>query len=254
MTFLISLLLFLTLNIKAQELTEKQLKEFNDRLELYGLTPSKSIPEPIALGHLKIKYDSQIILDLQNDIKNHYVAKLQMFLGVCESGNCIEHSSNYLTLKTGTQKICLPYTNCEFYKCMEEKYQCKRESVNYFTELAYPTCATYKQNLRKKYFTQKGFDWIYSVMVCLQKGLIDECELNKNCQAETAKKSCDYITDFTLKFHPSCYINSGIGVCNLPSQDKINIWRTVAKFLTKDEFLQAIETVKQCYLKEKYLN
>ena len=88
-------------------------------------------------------------------------------------------------------------------------------------------------------------------MVCLQKGLIDECELKKNCSKPTKKETCDYITKFTLEFHPSCYLNSGVGVCKLPMKDKINIWRTVAKYLTRDELDQAISTVKSCIIKER---
>ena len=130
---------------------------------------------------------------------------------------------------------------------MENKYSCKNENVNYFTDLAEPTCNQYVSNIKKeKLFTQKGHDWIYSVMVCLQKGLIEECEVNNNCKKSTPKKTCDYITDFTLKFHPGCYLNSSVGICNLPLKDKINIWRTVSKFLTKRERIEAYKVILSC--------
>ena len=216
--------------------------ELESKLELYGLITPK---EPIAYeGLLETNYG--IVELLQNDIKKNYIPSLQEKLGRCQDENCIIDNGKYLSLKTAEKEICLPYTQCGFYHCMESKYKCLDQGVNYFTHLAFPTCSQYTKNIKKKYFSQKGIDWIYSVMVCLQKGLVDECEVAGNCHKINPKKSCDYITDFTLKFHPGCYLNSGIGVCKLPLRDKINIFRTVGKYLTKRERQEAIEVVKTC--------
>lgn len=235
-------------NALTLELTPREKKLLKKRIEIFGLSSTNK--EPIELKE-KTEYDQEIIYSLNKHIKSYYVKKAESYLGKCLQSECIKEKEGFLTLKTKEKDICLPYTKCEFYKCMEEKYQCKPGGVNYFTDLAYPTCKNYLKNITKKYFSQKGYDWIYSVMVCLQKGLITECELEGNCKKESVKKTCDYITDFTLRFHPGCYIKSGIGVCNLPFKDQINIWRTVAKYLTKDELKQAIATVKHCIIKER---
>lgn len=237
----ILILLLIIPNI-AMSLTSYEKEELERRLDLYGLVENKKL---IPLSE-KIEYDDSIINTLQSKIKKEYIPKLYSNLGHCESGNCLGSNNDYQYLITQKGKVCLPYTQCGFYKCMEEKYQCKQEGVDYFTDLAFPTCSTYTKNIKKKWFTQDGFEWIYSVMVCLQTGLIDECEINDNCDKETRKNTCDYITDFTLKFHPGCYLNSGIGVCKLPLRDKINIWRTVGKYLTDRERQEAYQVVLKC--------
>lgn len=243
------LLLLLSLNALAFEVPSELKPEFDRRIELYGLKK----PKPLIPTQIESEYDTSIVQLLQKDIKEDYIPKLESELGSCEKENCINQVSDYKTLELADKTVCLPYTQCGFYKCMEKKYQCKPEGVGYFTDLAFPTCSTYTRNIQKKWFTQKGYNWIYTVMVCLQKGLIDECELTENCNKETQKKSCDYITDFTLKFHPGCYINSGVGVCKLPMKDKINIWRTVGKFLTDREREEAFKVVLSCLKKEKGL-
>lgn len=244
---LLILITLISTNLFAQELSLMEQKELTRRLELYGLTTPK---EPILIKGGN--YNTEIISKLDRNIKENYIPNIITRLGHCEDGDCLrENNGKYHSLLTGSGEVCLPQTRCEFYQCMEKKYQCETVGTDYFTKLAFPTCSKYLDNIEKRYFTQNGYDWIYSVMVCLQKGLIDECELNKNCKKRSKKKTCEYITKFTLEFHPGCYLNSGVGVCKLPLQDKINIWRTVAKFLTRDEFKQAVATVKRCIIKER---
>lgn len=184
---------------------------------------------------------------LQAELWESYFPNLENLYGHCDNPPCIKRRDDgAYELATLDSKICLPYTNCEFYKCMEEKYQCASEGVNYFTELAHPTCRQYLKNIDLKKFTSKGVEWIYSVMVCLQKGLVEECEVEGNCEQDNPKKTCDYITDFTLKFHPGCYINSGVGVCKLPMKDKLAIWKTVKPYLTARERIEAYKVVFHC--------
>jgi len=194
------------------------------------------------------KFEEQVKNKLQEEVLFQYLPELQASLGECEDDQCLTKFPEYFSLKTKDTEVCLPYTKCGFYNCMEKKYGCSDVGVNYFTGLAYPTCSNYLINIDQDYFTEKGIQWIYSVMVCLQKGLIDECEVRGNCQKETKKKTCEYITNFTLDFHPSCYINSGVGVCHLPMKDKLNIWRTVSKYLTRDERKQAYKVVFNCII------
>ena len=193
------------------------------------------------------------IIDLlQDEIQNSYIPYLEDSISSCQKNNCVKDNGDYLELQLSTKNVCLPYTRCGFYNCMEQKYQCKPQGVNYFTDLAFPTCSEYVKNIHQKnYFSKKGIEWIYSVMVCLQKGLIEECEVKGNCEKETPKETCNYITEFTLKFHPGCYINSGVGICNLPFKDKVNIWRTVGKFLTPRERKEAYKVIFHC-IKDKF--
>lgn len=191
---------------------------------------------------------SQTITELNEDLKMEYLNKAQAILGECPSGDCLiqDNGSTQFEDEVGT-KHCYPNTTCGFYECMEQKYQCMEVGVNYFKELAKPTCEAYVSNIKKGIFSEKGKDWIYRVMVCLQKGLFEECSLRGNCPTEESnEKTCKHITEFTLKFHPGCYINSGVGVCKLPLKDQLNIWKTVGPYLTKRERQEAMKVVRYC--------
>ena len=190
---------------------------------------------------------------LEEDLKTNYLASLEKIWGDCGSTpeSCLTKKDDYQYLTLPKKETCFPYTNCGFYNCMEEKYQCESVGVTYFTKLAHPTCSAYVKNINEGLFTKLGVEWIYSVMVCLQKGLIDECAVKGNCIASTNKieklKTCNYITEFTLAYHPSCYLNSGVGVCKLPMKDKLNIWKTVGPYLTKREKQEAYKVIFQCF-------
>lgn len=188
-----------------------------------------------------------VVERLQSHLHDEYFPEIETLIGDCVGDSCIsQRADGAYQIKTRDGVACLPYTNCEFYQCMEEKFQCAPEGVNYFTELAHPTCSQYVKNIDLNHFSKKGVEWIYSVMVCLQKGLVEECEVKGNCTQETRKKTCDYITEFTLKFHPGCYINSGVGVCKLPLKDKLAIWKTVKPYLTPRERIEAYKVVFHC--------
>lgn len=236
-------------NLKKLAAKDPQAKKLLHELELFDLNPEKAKKGPIFDKAIKPRLDQvqkNIIANLQKNIRGEYLDSLKDQWGDCESGNCLSIKDDVYQYHFEKKSICLPYTTCGFYKCMEEKYKCDPVGVNYFTELAYPTCSTYVKNINRNYFTEKGITWIYSVMVCLQKGLVKECDEDENCTKSTRKETCDHITKYTLEFHPSCYLNSGVGVCRLPLKDKINIWRTVAKYLTNDETVQAFRVVAKC--------
>lgn len=189
---------------------------------------------------------------LQSELKSVYLKKLEQKFGDCGATpeSCLSQKDDYMQATLPQKDICFPYTMCGFYHCMENQYHCSDVGVNYFTKLAFPTCSQYEKNIGAKKFTDLGVKWIYSVMVCLQKGLIDECVLNGNCTVSAnqteQKKTCDHITEFTLAYHPGCYINSGVGVCHLPLSDKIAIWSTVNPFMTKRERQEAYKVIFEC--------
>lgn len=186
---------------------------------------------------------------LQNELRGSYLQSLEKMFGACPPGEeCLREEQGAMRLKLPKKEMCFPYTMCGYYKCMEEKYQCSSVGVNYFTELAYPTCSQYVKNMDASHFTEKGKEWIFTVMVCLQKGLAEECEIKGNCpvSTETQKKTCDHITEFTLAYHPGCYINSGVGVCKLPLKDKRAIWKTVSPYLTERERVEAYKVIFHC--------
>ena len=191
---------------------------------------------------------ADIILDLQQELKGPYLHFLESHFSKCEDdkSSCLFKKDNYMYLSLPKKDLCFPYTECGYYNCMEEKYKCMEVGVNYFQELAFPTCSEYVKNIKNNKFSEAGRKWIYSVMVCLQKGLTNECEVNNNCEKKSQKETCDYIVDFTLKFHPGCYINSGPGVCKLPLKDKLQIWKTVSPFLTKRERKEAYKVIFYC--------
>lgn len=197
---------------------------------------------------------------LEKELKTTYLQSLEEKFGDCgaDPESCLSLVDNsYMQVNLPQKEMCFPYTTCGFYKCMEKKYQCDTVGVNYFTELAFPTCSSYVKNIEDQKFTKEGVEWIYTVMVCLQKGLVDECEVKGNCPTSNnlkdRKKTCDHITDFTLSYHPGCYIKSGVGVCKLPMKDKLNIWKTVSPFLTSRERQEAYKVIFHCLnpIKEK---
>jgi len=255
-------LLFILILLMGQSLwamTREQYRQELEDLTRDGKVNIKALEEKIEMFELDQQFnrapsivaDSEdIILQLQNSLIEEFQPQLEQSLGTCDQAQCLTLSNEGARLRTAQKEVCFPYTHCGFYKCMEEKYRCSDVGVHYFTKLAYPTCSAYVANLQKNKFTQKGVEWIYNVMVCLQKGLVQECDLNNNCQQPSQKEVCDHITDYTLSFHPSCYINSGVGVCHLPLKDQINIWKTVGPYLTDRERVEAFKVVAYC-LKNK---
>lgn len=194
---------------------------------------------------------------LEKDLKTNYLSTLEKKWGDCGATpeSCLTQKDDYLYLTLPKKESCFPYTKCGFYNCMEEKYQCESVGVNYFTKLAHPTCSAYVKNINEGLFTKAGVEWIYTVMVCLQKGLVDECEVKGNCPTSNNKaeqtKTCNHITEFTLAYHPGCYIKSGVGVCKLPMKDKLNIWKTVGPYLTGRERQEAYKVIFQCIMPSK---
>lgn len=195
-----------------------------------------------------VKAELPIVQKLQNELKTEYLKFLENEFGECDGdlSTCLTEENHYYRLKLPKKDLCFPYTVCGYYHCVEEKYKCSDVGVNYFTDLAYPTCSQYVKNIDQNQFSEKGKEWIYSVMVCLQKGLTNECEVKGNCDKGNQKASCDYIVDFTLKFHPGCYLNSGPGICRLPLSDKMAIWKTVSPFLTPRERQEAYKVIFYC--------
>ncbi len=196
----------------------------------------------------------EIKIKLQHNLKTQYLKKLETKFGDCGANpeSCLSKKDDYILANLKTREVCFPYTMCGFYHCMENTYHCSEVGVNYFTDLAFPTCSSYEANIKKGKFSPSGVEWIYSVMVCLQKGLVDECFINGNCQEtrdpQIQKNTCNHITEFTLTYHPGCYINSGIGVCHLPLKDKLSIWKTVNPFMTKRERQEAYKVIFECLI------
>lgn len=214
-----------------------------------------------ALNNEEVEIEKNLVKGkLQSQLETTYLKKLEVALGDCgsDSRSCLELiDGTFYRANFKEKEICYPYTMCGFYKCMEEKYQCESAGVDYFTKLAFPTCSQYEKNINEGMFTKKGIEWIYTVMVCLQKGLVEDCQVKGNCpenqsDVKERKKTCDYITEFTLNYHPGCYINSGVGVCRLPLKDKMNIWRTVSRFLTPREREEAYKVVFHCMKPTSY--
>jgi len=190
---------------------------------------------------------------LQKELTTQYLRVLEAKFGDCgtDPSSCLSIKNNYMTANLPRAEVCFPYTMCGFYHCMENTYHCSEVGVNYFTKLAFPTCSAYEANIEKNMFSPKGVEWIYTVMVCLQKGLVDECVVNGKCPSSNdpkiQQKTCDHITEFTLQYHPGCYIQSGVGVCHLPLKDKLNIWKTVNPFMTARERQEAYKVIFECF-------
>lgn len=234
------------------QLSQKERELLTERLKLFGLLglekDRKRLERRRSLRASSVDL-TKIIGPLQDHLKGDYLKRGQEELGVCSGGECLQGSSEgrMVFVDGEGNQHCYPNTTCEYYKCMEERYRCMDVGVEYFEKLAYPTCGAYVKNIKEGRFTTKGKEWIFNVMVCLQKGLFDECSLKGNCPVvENNQKTCEHITEFTLNFHPGCYIESGVGVCKLPLKDQINIWRTVGPYLTDRERIEAFKVVRYC--------
>lgn len=194
------------------------------------------------------KASADIVETLQKELLGPYLTYLESHFSPCDSQHqsCLIKKNDHMFLSLPKKDLCFPFTLCGYYNCMEDKFRCMDVGVNYFKELALPTCQQYVKNIEANKFSESGKKWIYSVMVCLQKGLTEECEVKGNCDKGSQKSSCDFIVDYTLKFHPGCYINSAGGVCHLPIKDKVQIWKTVSPFLTKRERQEAYKVIFHC--------
>lgn len=242
MKTILLLILFIQTTFANQDIEELQ-----RRIKLYGLNSPSNSEFLADKKDIDVEALKKVIKEkIHQDIHKSYIPKLEKVFGECSSENCIDVDNGVYTLNLPVKSLCLPFTSCGFYECMEDKFQCDKEGVHYFTKLAKPTCEAYMKNIDEGRFSKKAMEWIFSVMVCLQKGLVDECEVGDNCHKKTAKDSCNYITEFTLSFHPGCYIQSGPGICKLPVKDKINIWKTVGPFLTDRERVEAYKVVYHC--------
>ncbi len=258
---LLTLIIFISFlgSAWAQEdlVPSEKAQAFLKRLELFELIPPQrkevsKEPRHTSRRDQRSALPQELLRQLQGDLETAYLDGAQEILGHCAEGNCLQENSfgGREFVDEAGKRHCYPYTNCEYYRCMEKEYRCLDVGVEYFANLAKPTCEAYVSNIKKGKFSSKGKDWIFNVMVCLQKGLFDECALKGNCpQSESNEKTCQHITEFTLKFHPGCYIKSGVGVCKLPLKDQINIWRTVGPFLTDRERIEAYKVVRYCLFK-----
>ena len=239
----LSLFLLFFLNLPLAAVSDVA---FEERIKLFGLDQQLDTVKQAGSSQ-----SNEIVSNLKEKLETVYLnsSLKRSKEGKCELGSykeCLFKGSEYWQVRMDGKNACFPSTLCGYYQCMESQYQCSQYGVNYFTDLAFPTCSQYVKNINEGRFSKDGIEWIYSVMVCLQKGLFEECELNGRCNKQNDEETCHHIVDFTLKFHPGCYIGSGIGICNLKLKDQINIWRTVGPYLTKRERVEAFKVVKSC--------
>ncbi len=205
-----------------------------------------------ALARTSSRYVENAKAQLHQNLHGAYLQEVMALLGECNylssQRECLNFVGDWVTLKTSAGEACYPYTMCGYYQCMEERYQCSRVGFPYLNRLAYPACKYYERNIQRGHFTRAGVEWVYQVMVCLQKKLFEECEVKGSCPAEQEDRqsTCGHITEITLDHHLSCYLDSGVGVCHLPFKDKMGIWRTLSKFLTPREIEEAYKIIFHC--------
>ena len=153
---------------------------------------------------------------------------------VCEQcDDCVSCASDPMC-----QSDCMnpPMRTCLFYtSCMERKRSCGPNgyAINYGSRF----CNKFVTSLYL--FSNTGQSWVYATMNCLQRALVSPL---KQCD-----KSCAELRKNAFDSHPSCYVNSGVGVCNLPARDWIGIIRVVGRELFTDEgIVQALKTAPNC--------
>ena len=148
-------------------------------------------------------------------------------------GDCQECKSDPMC-ETNCQNP--PLRSCFFYtNCMENKVPCGQSgyAIGYGSKF----CNKFVRNIN--FFSSSGQTWMYATMNCLQKALVSPLQ---QCD-----KTCSELRTLAFDSHPSCYVTSGVGICNLPYSDWFGVVRVVGSELFTDEgFLQVLKTVPSC--------
>lgn len=135
-----------------------------------------------------------------------------------------------------------PPQTCTFYSsCAEAALPCGNSG--YAIGYGLKNCNKFMQRLT--HFSAAGQAWIFRVMTCLQKFLI-------NGPLQRCGLDCSSLKSDAFGSHPTCYVNSG--VCDLPISDWVQLVITIRDdLLTLDTLKQAVTTGGNClvhYLQE----
>lgn len=128
-----------------------------------------------------------------------------------------------------------PPQTCTFYSsCAEAALPCG--SSGYAIGYGLRNCNKFMQRL--SHFSAAGQAWIFRVMTCLQKFLI-------NGPLQRCTLDCSSLKSDAFGSHPICYVNSG--VCDLPISDWLQLVITIRDdLLTLDTLKQAVTTGGNC--------
>lgn len=128
-----------------------------------------------------------------------------------------------------------PPQTCAFYRtCAEAALPCG--ASGYALGYGQANCDRFLRRL--SHFSQQGQAWIFRVMTCLQRFLIDGPLLRCGL-------TCDALKEDAFSSHPGCYLDSG--VCALPVWDWVQLVVTIREdLLTLDTLRQAVTTGGAC--------
>ncbi|TPX69593.1 hypothetical protein SpCBS45565_g02314 [Spizellomyces sp. 'palustris'] len=133
-----------------------------------------------------------------------------------------------------------PHT-CTFYtSCLEVAIPCGPDgyAIGYGNKF----CSKFQENADK--FTDKGEEWMYKVMSCLQESLVPK--LPNNSTSSPKPMSCSELKSFAYSTHPNCYLSAG--VCTLHPKDWIVLLNSIGiqELFTIETIEQALAVAKGC--------
>ncbi|KAK7056706.1 hypothetical protein VNI00_002423 [Paramarasmius palmivorus] len=134
-----------------------------------------------------------------------------------------------------------PLRSCAFYSdCLEAHFQCGPNGYPIGYGLKYCTKFSTPENLAR--FSQKGQDWMWDTMHCLQTALVPDLQT-----PATAPGACEKLEEKAFGTHAQCYVSSGL--CTLPPSDWLVIVDIVGLdtlFGSWDALVQSIEAAGGC--------
>ncbi|KAK1231201.1 hypothetical protein PQX77_005727 [Marasmius sp. AFHP31] len=130
--------------------------------------------------------------------------------------------------------------SCAFYStCLEAHFNCG--TTGYPLAYGEHYCGKFSTPPNLSRFTDKGQQWMWDTMHCLQTALVPELE------KPSGPNACEKLEDKAFDTHAGCYVESGL--CTLSPQDWFAIMEIVglkSLFGSWDALEQSIEAAGAC--------
>lgn len=128
--------------------------------------------------------------------------------------------------------------NCDFYKCLEEKYSCGSEG--YPLGYGFKYCKRFSSfntpsndNVFGLDLSSKGVQWRDHTLRCLQGELVSTIY-------EVTQNSCSTVKSIGFGTHAKCYTSGPVSICSLPVKD----WAAIMTMVKAQDYF-SVESVDQ---------
>ncbi|WP_174999076.1 hypothetical protein [Rugamonas aquatica] len=133
--------------------------------------------------------------------------------------------------------------SCGVYtQCFAKYCNCSTSSSEYFISYGKNYCERFLGNTK---FSKEGEKWRNATLVCLQEAIVPHLEITEPVKA----CDCPAMRKVAIDSHVGCYTQPSNSICNLPTEDLVEIGKIVA---LKDIFSkEGWDTMKQIAAKCK---